>query len=407
MPLRRRSMLRPASLCLLLTVASCSSTEPSAVSPTSRSLEPGTASPAGEVAFPFVNGTLSSPGTSVYLAGGLTADSRPSGGIGTGTGNPEVVRLGAGAVPDLRWTLDLEPDEMLRSAEVVELLAGRFLVANRCSGIGWTEDAGWRCGPTTPAMWRLAKDGSVEQVRLSGPLLDGDPGAFGTWVSVVGTLDGLPLVAERQVLPETAGADLVQIYRVDVATGVSSRVDLPVAIQRENQACTAGDGSLKVIEATVAPNAAVGAVRVHHRRTDSSWGAGPWVELDPPFTLNAGLVCVSEQIAAYETYGNRMALLNGADGQLRDITVDPQWEAASRISVRRFGDRLLVAAEGEDLITASYRWVEPDGTVTPLGGAPGELHRPNIPTPVLLGDEVWDIAGLVADQPGLGAIPLA
>lgn len=395
------------SLCLPIAVASCSSSEPSAVAPTTRSPEPGAALPVARVVFPFIRGTVSSPGTSVYLAGGLTADSRPRGGVGTGTGNPEVVRLGARAVPDLRWTVDLAPDEMLRSAAVVELLAGRVLVANRCSGIGWTRDTGWHCGPTAPAMWRLTEEGSAEPVRLSGPLLDRDPGTFGTWVSIVGALDGLPLVTAREALTETVGADLVQLYQLDVETGATRQVTHPVPLQREGQACTAGDGSLKLIEARVAPDATVEAVRVHHRQSDATWSTGPWVTLDPPFTLNAELICVGEEIAAYETGGNRMALINGATGQVRDVILDSDWDAATRISVRRFNDRLLVAAEGADLTTASYRWVDARGTVTPFGSEQAQLHRPNIPTPVLLNNEVWDITGLVAGQPGLAAVPLS
>ena len=395
------------SLCLPIAVASCSSSEPSAVPRTTRSPEPGSSRSADAVVFPFVNGTVSSPGTSVYLAGGLTADSRPRRSIGTATGNPEVVRLGPGAVPDLRWTIDLAPDEMLRSAAVVELLAGRFLAANRCSGIGWTEDAGWHCGPTAPAIWRLNKDGSGELVRLSGPLLDREPGTFGTWISIVGTLDGLPLITAREAVTETVGADLVQLYQLDVETGATSKVTLPVPLQREGQACTAEDGTLRLLEARVAPDATVDAVRVHHRRPDATWSAGPWVPLDAPFSLNAELACVGDVIAAYETYGNRMALINGATGQARDVILDREWEAATRITVRRFNDRLLVAAESEDLTTASYRWVDARGTVTPFGSEQAQLHRPNIPTPVLLNNEVWDITGLVAGQPGLAAIPLS
>lgn len=384
-------------------IAGCSTSEPgsSAAPDAAGKADPTAVAP---VSFPFVNGTVSTPGTRVYLAGGLTSDSRPGG--GDLQGNPEVVRLGADAVPDLRWTLDLGADQMLRSASVVELLAGRVLVANACSGIGWTDDAGLACGPTTPAVWRLDADGSTERLELAGALLDGGGGPEASWVSVAGTLDGMPLLAARSTTVESVGADLVRLYTLDIATGSTTEVASPAPMQRPGQVCAASDGTLRVVEARVSDVATIDGFRVHQRRPDATWQAGEWMTIEPPVSLNAAMDCVGSAIAVYEPWNARMALIDPSTGSVAEVSPDPDWAAAGQVSVRSTHGRLLVATVGEDLTTVSYRWVDPDGTITAIDHGAAELHRPNVPTPVVVEGELWDITGLVAEQPGIETMAL-
>jgi hypothetical protein len=116
--------------------------------------------------------------------------------------------------------------------------------------------------------------------------------------------------------------------------------------------------------------------------------------------------CVGSAIAVYEPWNARMALIDPSTGSVAEVSPDPDWAAAGQVSVRSTHGRLLVATVGEDLTTVSYRWVDPDGTITAIDQGAAELHRPNVPTPVFIKGKVWDITGLVAEQPGIETMAL-